>query len=163
MRSCGLLLYRVDDAGETQVWIGHMGGPFWAKRDLAAWSIPKGVADEGEDELAAARREFEEEMGAPAPNAAYERLGQFRQPSGKRVVIFAGETDFDLPHVASNLVPIAWPPRSGRVLEVPEIDVALWFPLDEARSKVVKGQVQVLDALRERLASRPEGPGTRKA
>jgi predicted NUDIX family NTP pyrophosphohydrolase len=152
MRSCGILLYRIDPDGVISVWIGHMGGPFWANKDLAAWSIPKGAADEGEDDLAAAKREFEEEIGAPAPDVAYERLGEFRQPSGKSVVVFAGMADFDVPEVVSTLVPIAWPPRSGRMMQVPEIDVARWFPLDEARSKVVAGQVPVLDALRERLA-----------
>ncbi|HAM26321.1 MAG TPA: DNA mismatch repair protein MutT [Microbacteriaceae bacterium] len=151
MRSCGLLLYRVDDAGEVEVWIGHMGGPFWAKKDLAAWSIPKGLADDGEDDLVAALREFEEEIGHPAPPADWALLGEFVQPSRKVLVVFAAESDFDPGSIASNLFELEWPPRSGRMRQFPEIDVALWTPIDEARRKVVAGQVPVLDALRQRL------------
>ncbi|WP_394769931.1 NUDIX domain-containing protein [Lacisediminihabitans sp.] len=152
MRSCGLLLYRRTEAGVLEVFIGHMGGPFWAKKDLAAWSIPKGIADDGEHDLDTALREFEEETGRPAPQAEWRPLGEFAQPSRKVLVVFAGESDFDAEHIASNLFELEWPPRSGRIQRFPEIDRARWVPIDEARELVVKGQVAPLDALAALLA-----------
>ena len=152
MRSCGLLLYRHHSG--LEVWIGHMGGPFWAKRDGAAWSIPKGEVLEGEADLAAALREFSEEMGHPAPEAEWILLGEFVQPSGKVVVVFTGETDFEVDRVNSNLFDLEWPPRSGRTQQFPEIDDARWFPLELSREKVVKGQVAMLDALVALIADR---------
>jgi predicted NUDIX family NTP pyrophosphohydrolase len=147
MRSCGLLLYRRAEAGALEVFIGHMGGPFWARKQLSAWSIPKGIADDGEHDLAAALREFEEETGHPAPTAEWRPLGEFAQPSGKILVVFAAEAEFDAEHIVSNLFELEWPPRSGRIQRFPEIDRARWAPIDEAREQVVKGQVAVLDAL----------------
>lgn len=143
--SAGILLYRRSPG--LQVFIGKMGGPFWARKDAAAWSIPKGLYD-GEEPLAAARREFAEEIGAPAPDADYTLLGEFRQPSGKRLTVFAaehGEAEF----VASNTFEVEWPPRSGRVQQFPEIEAAGWFDLEEARVKLVKGQLPLLDAIEQ--------------
>ena len=131
-----------------------MGGPFWAKRDGAAWSIPKGEVQEGEVDLAAALREFSEEMGHPAPTAEWILLGEFVQPSGKVVVVFTGEADFAVDRVNSNLFDLEWPPRSGRTQQFPEIDDARWFPLEVSREKVVKGQVAMLDALVALIADR---------
>jgi predicted NUDIX family NTP pyrophosphohydrolase len=144
--SAGILLYR--RAPRLEVFIAKMGGPFWARKDAAAWSIPKGLADLGEEPLATARREFAEEIGAPAPDADYVLLGQFRQPSGKRLTVFAaehGEAEF----VASNLFELEWPPRSGRLQQFPEMETAAWFSLDEAREKIVRGQLPLLDAIEQ--------------
>jgi predicted NUDIX family NTP pyrophosphohydrolase len=148
-RSAGLLLYRVRD-GELEVLIAHMGGPFWAGKDDGGWSIVKGEYGEDEDPLAAARREFEEETGSRAPDGPAIALGEIRQPSGKRVVAWAVETDFDPATVRSNTFTIEWPPRSGRQQAFPEIDRAAWFDTATARAKLVKGQVPFIDIL-ERL------------
>jgi predicted NUDIX family NTP pyrophosphohydrolase len=150
--SAALLLYRIR-AGEIEVFIGHMGGPFWANRDERAWSIPKGEYTDTEDPLIAARREFEEETGSPPPEGAPVELGEVRQPSGKRIVAYALEGDFDPARVRSNTFAIEWPPRSGRQAEFPEIDRAAWFDLETARGKLVKGQVPFLDALERTLAA----------
>ncbi|WP_344299930.1 NUDIX domain-containing protein [Sinomonas flava] len=148
--SAGILLYRRADEG-LEVWIAHMGGPFWARKDEHAWSIPKGLYDEGEDPFSAARREFAEEMGTLPPDADYIPLGEFRQPSGKRLSAFAAEADFAPEQITSNTFPLEWPRGSGRVIDVPEIDRAEWFPEEVARTKLVKGQVPILDALLDRL------------
>ena len=144
--SAGLLLYRRTDAG-FEVLIAHMGGPFWTGKDERAWSIPKGEYVLGEDPLGAARREFEEELGQPAPDVDYRLLGEFRQRSGKVVTVFAAEADLDIGTVTSNTFPLEWPPRSGRIVEFPEIDDARWVPVEDARTKLVVGQVPALDAL----------------
>lgn len=157
MRSCGILLYRIDPDGVISVWIGHMGGPFWAGKDAAAWSIPKGEPREEETDLAAARREFEEEVGHPPPDAEWLPLGEFAQPSGKVVVVFAAESDFAIDELRSNTFPLEWPPRSGQMRRFPELDDVRWVPLDEARGRVVRGQVAVLDALAARVAGAPTG------
>ena len=149
--SAGLLLYRRTGASGVEVLVGHMGGPFWSRKDERAWSIPKGEYDDGEDPLAAARREFAEEMGSAAPDADYELLGEFRQPSRKVVTVYAAEADFDAERIVSNTFPLEWPKGSGRVIDVPEIDRAEWVPAPAARTKVVAGQVPVLDALLARL------------
>ena len=153
--SAGILLYRVTDAAEPEVWIAHMGGPFWARKDAAAWSIPKGEYRQGEDPFEAARREFAEEIGVPAPAADYLLLGEFRQPSGKVVTVFAAEADLAVSEVVSNTFELEWPTGSGRLREFPEVDDARWVGLAEARVKLVRGQVPVLDALAEVL--RAEG------
>jgi predicted NUDIX family NTP pyrophosphohydrolase len=147
-RSAGLLLYR--RSAPLEVFLGHMGGPFWARKDAAGWSIPKGLYLDDEQPLAAALREFTEEIGAPAPAGPYAQLGEFRMSSGKRVTVFAVETS-TMEFVASNTFEMEWPLRSGRLQSFPEIDRAQWFTLDEAREKLVKGQLPALDAL-ERLA-----------
>jgi len=153
MKSAGLLLYRVRD-GETEVLLGHMGGPFWARKDERAWSIPKGEYGDDEDALAAARREFAEETGSAPPEGEALALGEVRQSGGKRVVAWALEGDLDPATVRSNTFVMEWPPRSGRQQEFPEIDRAEWFGLGSARSKVVKGQVPLLDALEQKLSLR---------
>jgi predicted NUDIX family NTP pyrophosphohydrolase len=149
--SAGILLYRRTDAPEPQVWIAHMGGPFWARKDAAAWSIPKGEYQPGEDPFLAARREFAEEIGVPAPEVSYSALGEFRQASGKIVTVFAAEADLEVEQVVSNTFTVEWPPRSGILREFPEVDDARWVGLAEARVKLVRGQLPVLDALEARL------------
>lgn len=129
-----------------------MGGPFWARKDEAAWSIPKGEHDADEDPLAAARREFGEELGKPVPPGPLVDLGEFRQPSGKRLRAWALEAQLDVSEIHSSTFALEWPPRSGRPQEFPEVDRAAWFGLDTARRKVVRGQVPLLDALVETLA-----------
>lgn len=146
-RSAGILLWRRSDLAGLEVFIAHMGGPFWAKKDAAAWSIPKGEYSESEDALTAAIREFGEEIGAPAPPLDYVTLGEFRQASGKVVTAFAAESDFEVDEVHSNTFPAEWPPRSGRIQEFPEIDRAEWTAIDDARIRLVKGQLPLLDAL----------------
>ncbi len=147
--SAGLLLHR-RRAGQMEVLLVHPGGPFWAKKDLAAWSIPKGHVDPGEDHLAAARREFAEETGGTAPAEA-SHLGNFRQPGGKIVIAFAAEGDFDPAGFTSNTFTMEWPPRSGRTGEFPEADKAAWFTLPAAAEKIAKGQRAILDALAKQL------------
>ena len=127
-----------------------MGGPFWARKDAAAWSIPKGLYESDEDPLTAALREFAEEIGTPAPDVDYEPLGEFRYSSGKLLTVFAAETDFAIGALASNTFPLEWPPNSGRMQDFPEVDDARWFPLEIARQKLVKGQRPILDALARR-------------
>jgi len=151
MRSAGLLLYRVRD-GAPEVLLGHMGGPFWARKDERAWSIPKGEHPDAEDALAAARREFAEETGTRPPDGPTLDLGEVRQSGGKRVTAWAVEGDLDVASVKSNTFLLEWPPRSGRPQEFPEIDRAGWFDLDTARRKIVKGQVALVDRLEERLS-----------
>lgn len=150
-RSAGILLYRFAEADGVEVWLAHMGGPFWARKDAGAWSIPKGLHNDDEQPLAAALREFEEEVGTPAPPANYEALGEFRQASGKVITAFAGESEFAPEGISSNTFELEWPPKSGRMREFPEIDDARWFSLDTAREKVAGGQVQILDALARSL------------
>ncbi|HUG50942.1 MAG TPA: NUDIX domain-containing protein [Terrimesophilobacter sp.] len=149
LTSAGLLLYRFTPA--LEVWLAHMGGPFWARKDDGAWSIPKGLYDGEESPLIAAIREFEEEMGVPAPALEYWLLGEFRQSSGKVVTAYAAESDFQLDSVVSNTFPLEWPKGSGRVQDFPEVDDARWFPLELARSKAVKGQRPLLDALEKKV------------
>jgi predicted NUDIX family NTP pyrophosphohydrolase len=149
-RSAGILLYR-ERAGELQVLLVHPGGPFWARKDDGAWSIPKGEYDDREAPLAAARREFEEELGTAAPEGPTHDLGEVRQKSGKRVHAFALAGDLDASTVQSNSVEIEWPPRSGRSMTIPEVDRAEWFSLAEARSKINSAQAALIDRLRERV------------
>ena len=145
--SAGILLHR--RAGDhLQVLLVHPGGPLWARRDAGAWSIPKGEYTNGsEDPLAAARREFEEELGSPPPDGDALDLGEIRQKSGKRVRAWALEGDLDASAITSNTVMIEWPPRSGRQLEIPEVDRAEWFSLADAREKINPAQVALLDRL----------------
>jgi predicted NUDIX family NTP pyrophosphohydrolase len=145
--SAGILLYR-ERAG-LEVLIGHMGGPFWAKKDAGGWSIPKGEYEPGEDPFAVACREFEEELGTAVPAHAFLPLGELRTTSSKVLTVWAAEGDLDASATVSNTFELEWPPRSGRVQEFPEIDRAAWFGLDEARAKLVKGQVGFLDRLAE--------------
>ena len=141
-RSAGVLLRRSDG----RVLLVHPGGPFWARRDAGAWSIPKGEHDVGEDPEVCARREFAEELGS-APPAELLDLGVVRQKNRKEVRAFYGEGDVDVATVASNSFVMEWPPRSGRDQEFPEIDRAEWFPIDEARAKLNPAQAEFLDRL----------------
>lgn len=152
-RSAGLLLWR-RRGGAVEVLLAHMGGPFWSGKDLAAWSIPKGLYDGDEEPLAAALREFAEELGLAAPVApdALVPLGELRQPSGKRLSAWAGEADLDPAAVVPGLFTMEWPPRSGKLAEFPEIDRVEWFPLEVARQKLVRGQTGFLDLLRDLLS-----------
>jgi predicted NUDIX family NTP pyrophosphohydrolase len=151
-RSAGILLYRRGPGGEVQVLLGHMGGPFWARKDAGAWSIPKGEHDDGEDALDAARREFAEELGSPVPATTLVPLGELRA-GAKLLTVWAAEGDLDADAVVSGTFPLDWPPRSGRVQHFPEVDRAAWFGLDEARTRLVAGQVPYLDRLRAVLES----------
>ncbi|GGZ33086.1 DNA mismatch repair protein MutT [Streptomyces inusitatus] len=149
--SAGLLLFR-GRGTHLQVLIGHMGGPFWQDRDEGAWSAPKGQYTPDEEPRAAARREFEEELGLPPPDGPWLPLGESRQPGGKTVTLWALAGDLDTDLVVPGTFTMEWPPHSGRTREFPEIDRAQWCGLDEARRKLVKGQHIFLD----RLAALPE-------
>ena len=148
--SAGILLYRIRPDGPELLLI-HPGGPYWTRKDDGAWSIPKGQVNPGEDELAAAIREFSEETGA-VPAGIPEDLGAFRQPGGKIVRAFALEGDVDPAELRSNLFALEWPPRSGTIREFPEADRAAWFGPAEARRKALRGQIPLIDALLTRLA-----------
>ena len=148
--SAGILLYRTGETG-LEVLIAHMGGPFWEGKDDRAWSIPKGEMGEGEDPIAVARREFEEELGSPPPPEPYLDLGSAVQSSRKRVFVFAVEGDLDSEAVTSNTFSLEWPPGSGRIQEFPEIDRAAWVSLEVAREKLVRGQVQFVERLQQAL------------
>lgn len=151
-RSAGLLLYRLRGV-HPELLLVHPGGPFWAKKDAGAWSIPKGLMEAGEDALAAARREFAEETGY-APEGEAFPLGAFKQPSGKVVTAFAMEGDFDPAGLRSNMFEIEWPPRSGRLAEFPEADRGGWFTPDQAVEKLTKGQAPIVAALLQALLER---------
>ena len=144
--SAGVLLYRVHE-GSVEVLIGHPGGPFWAKKDEGAWSIPKGEYGEGEHPWDAARREFQEELGKPVPDGTRIDLPPLKQPSGKVITAFAVLGDLDLTDTVSNTFTLEWPKGSGRLNEYPEIDRVEWFPVPAARSKLLKGQRPLLDQL----------------
>jgi predicted NUDIX family NTP pyrophosphohydrolase len=149
--SAGILLYR-RSSGALNVLLVHPGGPFWARRDEGAWSIPKGEYDrDSEDPLVAARREFSEELGSPAPEGEPIDLGEITQRSGKRVRAWALEGDLDASAIVSNTCEVQWPPRSGRMIEIPEVDRAEWFGRDAAREKINAGQVPLLDRLEQLL------------
>jgi predicted NUDIX family NTP pyrophosphohydrolase len=149
-QSAGLLLFRQQNAS-VEVLIGHMGGPFWARKDDGGWSIPKGEYGPDEAPLAAALREFEEELGLPAPTTERIDLGSARQSSGKLVAIWATESDLDPDAVVPGTFEMEWPKGSGRIQTFPEIDRVAWFELDQARQKLVAGQRDFLDRLAEKL------------
>ncbi|HZZ25640.1 MAG TPA: NUDIX domain-containing protein [Roseiarcus sp.] len=151
--SAGILLFR-RRAATVEVMLVHPGGPFWAKKDAGAWSIPKGLADEGEDLLAAAKREFLEETGA-AVDGEFVDLGAYKQPGGKTIVAWAHKGDFDPASLKSNTFALEWPPRSGRTAEFPEVDRAAWYSIDEALMKINKGQRPIIAALAALV--RPDG------
>jgi predicted NUDIX family NTP pyrophosphohydrolase len=149
-RSAGILLYRVGRDGPS-VLLVHPGGPFWARRDAGAWSIPKGEYEDGEDPQACALREFEEETGTALPPSELVELGSVKQKNGKVVTAWALEGDLDADSVRSNTFTMEWPPRSGQSAEFPEIDRAEWFGADEAREKLVAAQSEFVNRLLERL------------
>jgi predicted NUDIX family NTP pyrophosphohydrolase len=149
--SAGILLFRrIGD--EVEVLLVHPGGPFWAKKDLGAWSVPKGLVEEGEEPLQCALRELEEELGSPFSFAAGAliELGSVRQKAGKLVHCWAAEADFDPATLRSNTFSVEWPPRSGREREFPEVDRAEWFGLEQAREKIIPAQSDFLDRLKVR-------------
>jgi predicted NUDIX family NTP pyrophosphohydrolase len=152
-----MLLYRAGQDG-LEVMLVHMGGPFWAHKDGGAWSIPKGEHERSEEPLDAARREFAEETGLPAPTRVPIDLGAVKQPSGKLIHVFAVEGNVDVSAIRSNSFELEWPRGSGRVREFPEVDRAGWFELENARTKLVKGQVPFLEALAARLEERTGQP-----
>jgi predicted NUDIX family NTP pyrophosphohydrolase len=152
-RSAGLLMFRRTPNGDgegIELFLAHPGGPFWAKKDDGAWSIPKGLLEDGEDELAAARREFAEETGCTVAGDAI-ALGDYKQPGGKVVVAFAVEGDCDPAGLRSNTFTVEWPPRSGRMREFPEVDRAGWFSPADALRKLLTGQRPIVAALLRHL------------
>jgi predicted NUDIX family NTP pyrophosphohydrolase len=144
-RSAGILMYRRSENG-LEVLLVHPGGPFWAKKDLGAWSIPKGEYSEAEEALAMAMREFEEETGS-RPQGDFQPLGELVQPGRKIVTAWAVEGDFDIATLKSNMFELEWPPKSGRRASFPEVDRAEWFSLDEARRRILPGQQEFLARL----------------
>lgn len=146
--SAGLLIYR-RSSGLLQVLLVHPGGPFWAKKDEAAWSIPKGLVEADEDELTAARRETEEELGMRI-DGRFQVLGRYRQPGGKIVLAWCVEADVDAAAARSNNFLMEWPPRSGSMREFPEVDKVAWLSLPEAETKILKGQRPILKDFAER-------------
>jgi predicted NUDIX family NTP pyrophosphohydrolase len=148
-RSAGILMYKRSGQG-ILVLLVHPGGPFWAKKDLGAWSIPKGEYEEGEDPLAAAKREFCEELGAEPSGDLWE-LGALRQPSKKEIVAWAVEADFPVAELKSNTFELEWPPKSGQKKQFPEVDRAEWFNPPDARRKILPGQVGFIDRLLARV------------
>jgi predicted NUDIX family NTP pyrophosphohydrolase len=155
--SAGILMYQ-RRGDEILVLLVHPGGPFWAKKDDGAWSIPKGEYEPCEEPKLVALREFEEELGIRL-QAEPVHLGEIVQRGGKRVTAFAVEGELDVEHISSNSFEIEWPPRSGRVQTFPEIDRAAWFPLDKARAKILAGQGPLLDMLADLIAGLCAAPG----
>jgi predicted NUDIX family NTP pyrophosphohydrolase len=151
-RSAGIVLFRRRGGG-PEVLLVHPGGPFFARRDDGAWSIPKGLYEPGEEPLACARREFAEELGSPCPDGPVLELGEIRQRNGKRVTAWAVEGDLDAETITSNSFTLEWPPRSGRTQEFPEVDRAAWFALAAAHRKILAAQAPLLDRLAEHLAA----------
>jgi predicted NUDIX family NTP pyrophosphohydrolase len=155
--SAGLLLYRVRN-DIVEVLIAHPGGPFWARKDDGAWSIPKGEYTDGEDPWAAAQREFEEEVGLAPPTGPRIEFPPLKQPSGKVITAFAVRSDLDLAHAHSNTFELEWPKGSGRIQAFPEVDRVDWFPVAQAKTKLLKGHRTFLD----RLMAHPTLAGLRE-
>ena len=149
--SAGILLHR-RHGNAVEVLLVHPGGPFWARRDAGAWSLPKGEYGADEDPFAAALREFSEELGVKPPGGPAEDLGEVRQRAGKRVRAWAIAGDLDAATISSNTFELEWPPRSGRTIEAPEVDRAEWFSLEHAREKINPAQADLLDRLERALA-----------
>jgi predicted NUDIX family NTP pyrophosphohydrolase len=150
-RSAGLLMYRRRES-EVEVFLVHPGGPFWEKKDAGAWTLPKGEYAEDENPLEAAKREFQEETGFPVGDGFIE-LGQIRQASGKLVSAWAFEGDCDPSKLVSNHCQVEWPPRSGRRIDIPEVDRGEWFSIPAARERILKSQEPLLDALLRKLTA----------
>lgn len=148
-KSAGILLYRFQKDG-VEVFLVHPGGPFWVNKDLGSWSVPKGEYNDDEDALKAAQREFQEETGLSIQGNFIE-LGEVRQPSGKRVRVWALENDQEVENIRSNTFQLEWPPKSGKMQEFPEVDRGGWFSIPEARQKILKGQFPFLDKLEEKI------------
>ena len=157
-RSAGILLHRTGGA-QLEVLLVHPGGPFWARKDLGAWTIPKGEHAEEEDSVTCALREFAEETGAPPPAAeSLTDLGEIRQKAGKVVHAWAAEGDVDAAAITSNTFELEWPPRSGRLQAFPEVDRAEWFSLPEARKRILPAQAPFLDRLLDALSGAAPAP-----
>jgi predicted NUDIX family NTP pyrophosphohydrolase len=151
--SAGILMYRLHDS-TLEVFLVHPGGPYWAKKDLGSWSIPKGEFEQGEDRLNAAKREFREETGF-LPEGSFAALTPVKQPGGKTVHAWAVRGDCDAETIVSNRFSIEWPPRSGKRQEFPEVDRAGWFTMDVAKEKILKGQLGFLEELRRIVDEEP--------
>lgn len=160
-RSAGILLWRRSPTGDIEVLLAHPGGPLFARKDDAHWSIPKGECDPGEDELAAARREFSEELGIPVPPGDPVSLGEAKQGSSKVNVIWALEADPGPFEVRSNLFDMEWPPRSGKRAEFPEVDRVAWFSLDVAEGKLFGSQRPFLARLADSSSNRSKDGASR--
>ncbi len=152
--SAGLLVYRISGSGVVEVLIAHPGGPYWSKKDEGAWSVPKGEYAAGADPLAAAEREFAEEIGQAAPAGARIDLGEIRQPGGKRVTVWAVHGDLDLSDARSNTFEMEWPRGSGKMREFPEVDRVEWVAASSARVRLLKGQVPFIDRLMDAVGAR---------
>jgi predicted NUDIX family NTP pyrophosphohydrolase len=152
IQSAGILLFKYHD-GDLRVMLVHPGGPFWVRKDIEAWSIPKGLFEGSEEPLAAAKREFREETGFDVAGELI-ALGSLKQPSGKVVHAWAVEQDLDVSKIVSNTFTLEWPKNSGNINEFPEIDRGQWFDLAEAKLKIQKGQAGFIEALIERLQTR---------
>ncbi|MGH7157027.1 MAG: NUDIX domain-containing protein [Candidatus Saccharimonadales bacterium] len=148
--SAGLIVFRRTSDG-PEVLIAHMGSPWWAKKDIGAWSIPKGEIEEGEDALQTAKREFAEELGLPSPKGEYIQLGVIEQHNNKTVAAWAIEANVDASSIKSNTFKVEWPPKSGKMQDFPEIDRAEWFSLSEAAKRVVRGQAELFERLAKHL------------
>ena len=151
-KSAGILLYRSRQE-QAEYFLVHPGGPFWKNKDIGAWSVPKGEFEDGEDPLKAAQREFEEETGI-AIKGTFTALTPVKQKSGKMIYTWACEGDIDHSIIRSNTFPIEWPPRSGKYIDIPEVDKGGWFTYEEAREKLIPGQVPILDELRMMLSKK---------
>ena len=149
-KSAGILLYRFKNEN-IEVMLAHPGGPFWAKKDIGVWSIPKGEFDDDEEALAAAKREFEEELGKKVLAKKFIELTPVQSKSKKTIYAFAAEQDFDTINITSNLCWVDWPPRSGKRIEIPEIDKADWFDVEMAKKKIIGYQLPLIDELIEKL------------
>ncbi|MFT7839109.1 NUDIX domain-containing protein [Saccharothrix sp. BKS2] len=150
-RSAGIVLYRHHE-GELQVLLGHMGGPYWSGKDAGAWSIPKGMPEDDEEPETTARREFTEELGLPLPPGELRPLGEVRQAGGKLVQAWALAGDLDPEQVIPGTYTMEWPRGSGRFRDFPELDRVAWFPLVQAKEKIVKAQAGLLDRLQQSVA-----------
>lgn len=144
--SAGIIVYRTKN-GEPEVLLAHMGAPWWAKKDIGAWTIPKGEVEESEDPFQTAKREFGEELGLPLPDGQFIELGSIEQNNNKTVTAWAVAADMDVSEIKSNTFKAEWPPKSGKTQEFPEIDKAAWFSLAKAAQKSVKGQAELFERL----------------
>ena len=149
-KSAGILLYRFKNKN-IEVMLAHPGGPFWAKKDAGVWSIPKGEFEDDEEVLVAAKREFEEELGKKILAEKFIELSPVKSKSNKTIYAFAAEYDFDTTNIKSNLCWVDWPPRSGKRIEIPEIDKADWFDLETAKKKILTYQLPIIDELEKKL------------
>ncbi|HEX5154120.1 MAG TPA: NUDIX domain-containing protein [Parafilimonas sp.] len=150
-KSAGIILYRKKN-NDLEIMLVHPGGPFWAKKDAGVWSIPKGEFDEEEDALTAAKREFEEEVGRKVLSEKFMGLAPVKSKSGKIVHAFAAEQDFDTANIKSNLCWILWPPRSGKKIEIPEVDKAEWFTIETAKKKIIGYQLPLIEELVKQMS-----------